>query len=76
ALERAGIRPDALDGTDTGVYLGTMGSDYGDQGQLAAFDGYLSTGNASSVISGRLSYALGLQGPAVTVDTACSSSLV
>ncbi|MCP3771636.1 type I polyketide synthase [Streptomyces sp. MAR25Y5] len=76
ALERAGIRPDALDGTDAGVYLGAMGSDYGDQGQLAAFDGYLSTGNASSVVSGRVSYALGLQGPAVTVDTACSSSLV
>ncbi|MGC5407648.1 SDR family NAD(P)-dependent oxidoreductase [Streptomyces sp. DT225] len=76
ALERAGIHPDALDGTDTGVYLGTMSSDYGDQGRLAAFDGYLSTGNASSVISGRLSYTLGLQGPAVTVDTACSSSLV
>ncbi|CAL9650217.1 3-ketoacyl-CoA thiolase (plasmid) [Streptomyces sp. enrichment culture] len=76
ALERAGVRPGSLDGTDTGVYLGTMGSDYGDQGRLAAFDGYLSTGNASSVVSGRLSYALGLQGPAVTVDTACSSSLV
>ncbi|MGC2997759.1 SDR family oxidoreductase [Streptomyces sp. G35A] len=76
ALERAGIRPDALSGTDAGVYLGTMSSDYGDQGQLAAFDGYLSTGNASSVVSGRVSYALGLQGPAVTVDTACSSSLV
>ncbi|MFD8828450.1 beta-ketoacyl synthase N-terminal-like domain-containing protein, partial [Streptomyces sp. NPDC059605] len=77
ALERAGIRPDALTGSSTGVYLGAMSSDYGEQGrELDAFDGYVSTGNASSVVSGRVSYALGLQGPAVTIDTACSSSLV
>ncbi|MGW1193829.1 SDR family NAD(P)-dependent oxidoreductase [Streptomyces sp. NPDC002559] len=77
ALERAGIRPDALTGSNTGVYLGAMSSDYGEQGrELDAFDGYVSTGNASSVVSGRVSYALGLQGPAVTIDTACSSSLV
>ncbi|MER5886560.1 SDR family NAD(P)-dependent oxidoreductase [Streptomyces sp. NPDC001941] len=77
ALERAGIRPGALSESRTGVYLGTMSSDYGEQGRdLDAFDGYVSTGNASSVVSGRVSYALGLQGPAVTIDTACSSSLV
>ncbi|MGW1194187.1 type I polyketide synthase, partial [Streptomyces sp. NPDC002559] len=77
ALERAGIRPDALTGSNTGVYLGAMTSDYGHQGHdLDALDGYTSTGYASSVVSGRVSYALGLQGPAVTVDTACSSSLV
>ncbi|MEU0582040.1 type I polyketide synthase, partial [Streptomyces griseoincarnatus] len=77
ALERAGIRPDTLSESRTGVYLGTMSSDYGEQGrELDAFDGYVSTGNASSVVSGRVSYTLGLQGPAVTVDTACSSSLV
>ncbi|MFB6507862.1 SDR family NAD(P)-dependent oxidoreductase [Streptomyces sp. NPDC056410] len=77
ALERAGIRPDALTGSSTGVYLGAMTSDYGHQGHdLDALDGYTSTGYASSVVSGRVSYALGLQGPAVTVDTACSSSLV
>ncbi|MFC8827299.1 type I polyketide synthase [Streptomyces sp. NPDC057137] len=76
ALERAGVRPDSLSGTNTGVYLGTMGSDYSDLGDLDALDGYTSTGNASSVVSGRVSYTLGLQGPAVTVDTACSSSLV
>ncbi|MEU0582023.1 beta-ketoacyl synthase N-terminal-like domain-containing protein, partial [Streptomyces griseoincarnatus] len=77
ALERAGIRPDSLGGTDAGVYLGAMTSDYGHQGHdLDALDGYTSTGYASSVVSGRVSYTLGLQGPAVTVDTACSSSLV
>ncbi|KJS52331.1 hypothetical protein VM98_32135, partial [Streptomyces rubellomurinus subsp. indigoferus] len=78
ALERAGIRPGSLEGTRTGVYLGAMSSDYGSHEgrQLEVLDGYMSTGNASSVVSGRVSYALGLQGPAVTVDTACSSSLV
>ncbi|MFI0982696.1 SDR family NAD(P)-dependent oxidoreductase [Streptomyces sp. NPDC021093] len=78
ALERAGIRPDVLTESRTGVYLGTMGSDYaGQQGRgLEELDGYVGTGNASSVVSGRVSYALGLQGPSITVDTACSSSLV
>ena len=73
-LERAGIRPQALNESSTGVYLGSMGSDYG-QGSLESLDGYVETGQASSVLSGRVSYALGLQGPAMTVDTACSSSL-
>ncbi|WP_455754812.1 type I polyketide synthase, partial [Streptomyces prasinus] len=78
ALERAGIRPGTLNESRTGVYLGTMGSDYDalTHYDLDALDGYVSSGNASSVLSGRVSYALGLQGPAVTVDTACSSSLV
>ncbi|MEU9447005.1 polyketide synthase, partial [Streptomyces sp. NPDC048304] len=77
ALERAGIRPASLGESRTGVYLGTMSSDYGDLGRdLEALDGYVSTGKASSVVSGRVSYILGLQGPAMTVDTACSSSLV
>ncbi|MET9820010.1 beta-ketoacyl synthase N-terminal-like domain-containing protein, partial [Streptomyces sp. NPDC006355] len=77
ALERAGIRPDSLAESRTGVYLGTMGSDYDHHHHdLDTLDGYLGTGNASSVLTGRLSYSLGLQGPAVTVDTACSSSLV
>ncbi|MER5886561.1 SDR family NAD(P)-dependent oxidoreductase [Streptomyces sp. NPDC001941] len=77
ALERAGVRPDSLTDSRTGVYLGTMSSDYGDLGRdLDALDGYVSTGKASSVVSGRVSYTLGLQGPAITVDTACSSSLV
>ncbi|MFE1328798.1 SDR family NAD(P)-dependent oxidoreductase, partial [Streptomyces sp. NPDC058741] len=78
ALERAGIRPETLSESRTGVYLGTMGSDYStQQGRgLAELDGYVGTGNASSVVSGRVAYTLGLQGPAITVDTACSSSLV
>ncbi|MFE1459417.1 beta-ketoacyl synthase N-terminal-like domain-containing protein, partial [Streptomyces sp. NPDC058735] len=77
ALERAGIRPETLSESRTGVYLGTMSTDYGDLGRnLDALDGYVSTGKASSVVSGRVAYTLGLQGPAITVDTACSSSLV
>nr|WP_256106154.1 non-ribosomal peptide synthetase/type I polyketide synthase [Streptomyces sp. ODS05-4] len=77
ALERAGIPPHTLGGSRTGVYLGAMRSDY-DTGNvpLEVFDGYQGTGIQSSVISGRVSYVLGLQGPAVTLDTACSSSLV
>ncbi len=61
---------------NVGVYLGSTGSDYGEGDTLDALDGYRGTGQASSVLSGRLSYVLGLQGPAITVDTACSSSLV
>ncbi len=79
ALEDAGIDPTALRGSDTGVYAGVMYQDYGHLAREAAdgaADGYLATGSAGSVVSGRVSYALGLEGPAVTVDTACSSSLV
>ncbi|MFF1716288.1 type I polyketide synthase, partial [Streptomyces sp. NPDC058268] len=77
ALERAGIRSETLEGSNTGVYLGTMSADYGSLGHgLGDQDGYVNIGRASSVLSGRVSYSLGLQGPAVTVDTACSSSLV
>lgn len=77
ALERAGMVASTLNESSTGVYLGSGGSDYG-QGLLSleGLDGYQATGHASSVLSGRLSYVLGLQGPAMTVDTACSSSLV
>ncbi|WP_156754862.1 non-ribosomal peptide synthetase/type I polyketide synthase [Actinokineospora pegani] len=75
ALERAGTPAPTLAGTRTGVYVGAMRSDY-DQGPLAAFDGYQGTGIQGSVISGRVSYALGLRGPSLTVDTACSASLV
>ncbi len=77
ALERAGYPSEGLENSNTGVYLGTMNGDYGSLGHgLGDQDGYVNTGRASSVLSGRVSYALGLRGPAVTVDTACSSSLV
>ncbi|HKP59039.1 MAG TPA: type I polyketide synthase, partial [Polyangiales bacterium] len=77
ALERAGIQPSSLNESLTGVYVGAMGSDYGSGqgGGLEALDGYIATGTATSVLSGRVAYLLGLQGPALTVDTACSSSL-
>ncbi|HEY2061536.1 MAG TPA: type I polyketide synthase, partial [Amycolatopsis sp.] len=78
ALERAGIDPAGLRGSDTGVFVGTNGQDYTGMLREAAADvqGHIATGNTASVMSGRLSYTLGLEGPAVTVDTACSSALV
>ncbi|WP_370949356.1 SDR family NAD(P)-dependent oxidoreductase [Amycolatopsis sp. cg5] len=76
ALERAGIVPASLAGSGTGVYVGMMASDYLVGSRLDQMDGYVGTGSALSVASGRLAYALGLHGPALTVDTACSSSLV
>ncbi|MFI9764846.1 type I polyketide synthase [Streptomyces sp. NPDC051963] len=75
-LERAGIAPDTLRGSDTGIYLGTNGQDYASLGTPHGSEGFGLTGSAASVVSGRISYALGLEGPSVTVDTACSASLV
>lgn len=76
AIERAGIVPDTLNGSSTGVYIGLYDSGYLASAGLDQLDGHVGTGSASSVASGRIAYTLGLQGPAVTVDTACSSSLV
>ncbi|MGW4367102.1 beta-ketoacyl synthase N-terminal-like domain-containing protein [Nocardia takedensis] len=80
ALEHAGIAPDSLRGSATGVFVGMSAGDYARvalaEGGLAGVDAYAATGNASNFGANRLSYALGLQGPSVVVDTACSSSLV
>ena len=77
AIEDAGLVPEKLDVGRIGVFAGTCNSDYGNLLEDSAdIDIYFAGGNALSVLSGRLSYALGLQGPSMTVDTACSTSLV
>jgi acyl transferase domain-containing protein/acyl carrier protein len=78
AVEDAGIAPTALRGRPVGVFVGTNGQDYpvALAGDADVPEGHRLTGNLASVLSGRLSYVLGLQGPALTVDTACSASLV
>ncbi|WP_156107416.1 type I polyketide synthase, partial [Streptomyces violaceusniger] len=78
AFERAGIAPTSVRGNQIGVFVGAATSGYGAGVNESAEDleGQILTGNATSVVSGRISYTLGLEGPALTVDSACSSSLV
>ena len=80
AIESSGIPLDSLNGSRTGVYMGICFNDYGhlitQSGDIAAVDRYYSTGNHYSVLSGRIAYVFGLNGPAISLDTACSSSLV
>jgi acyl transferase domain-containing protein len=78
ALERAMIDPTSLHGSDTGVFVGVGGQEYGPRiyEETEGFAGYLATGTTVCVASGRVAYTLGLQGPALSVDTGCSSSLV
>jgi amino acid adenylation domain-containing protein len=78
ALEHAGIAPDTVRGSRTGVFAGVIYHDYAAGAADAPPDveGYVGTGVSGGVASGRISYALGLEGPALTLDTACSSSLV
>ncbi|WP_442778030.1 beta-ketoacyl synthase N-terminal-like domain-containing protein, partial [Streptomyces echiniscabiei] len=77
-LERAGIAATGLKGSRTGVFTGVMYDDYATRAGAppADLEGYVGTGSAGSVASGRVSYTFGFEGPAITIDTACSSSLV
>ncbi|ANZ42359.1 hypothetical protein BBK82_47035 [Lentzea guizhouensis] len=75
ALERAGIDPTSLRGSRTGVFAGVMYSDYA-QILEADSEGHQGAGTSPSVVSGRVSYTFGFEGPSVSIDTACSSSLV
>ena len=78
ALEHAGKAPDALAGSQTGVFVGISSQDYSrlQFGMRSGTEAFAGTGNALSIVANRLSYVLDLRGPSMAVDTACSSSLV
>nr|AXL06585.1 beta-ketoacyl synthase [uncultured bacterium] len=77
AFEHAAIDPVTLKGSDTGVFVGAAPQGYGGSGPIGEeMQSFAGTGVAGSVLSGRLSYVFGFEGPSVTIDTACSSSLV
>src|SRR5205814_4640388 len=78
ALERAGITAEQLMGSDTGVFMGLVGSEYQTRAMtdLANVDAYDLLGSARATMIGRLSYWMGLKGPNMPIDTACSSSLL
>jgi acyl transferase domain-containing protein/acyl carrier protein len=79
ALERAGLAPDRLSGSPTGVFIGITTNDYAQlsrAGGAAQLDVYSATGSALNAAAGRVAYTFGLQGPCMAIDTACSSSLV
>ncbi|KUI24956.1 polyketide synthase [Mycobacterium sp. IS-1742] len=78
-LERAGYSPADLRGSRTGVFVGVAANEYAhllSSESIDKIEPHFITGNALNAISGRVAFALGLEGPAVAVDTACSSALV
>ncbi|EJQ37437.1 hypothetical protein IEE_05223 [Bacillus cereus BAG5X1-1] len=77
ALERAGISATQIKGTQTGVFMGIIGSEYGSLPRKSKeINPYRTTGSLNNIASGRISYFLGVHGPSISIDTACSSSLV